>query len=80
MVYVTCSVLSEENEDRVAAFLASEPGFRAGTTSAVFAAVTGRPAPAETVVPAPVGQGDAIRLTPATSGTDGFFVAVLERA
>jgi 16S rRNA (cytosine967-C5)-methyltransferase len=80
MVYVTCSVLSEENEDRVAAFLESEPGFRAGTTSAVFAAVTGRPAPAETVVPAPVGQGDAIRLTPATSGTDGFFVAVLERA
>lgn len=28
LVYATCSVLTEENEDRVAAFLAATPGFR----------------------------------------------------
>jgi len=68
IVYVTCSVLPEEDEDRVEAFLARHPDFarRPATTS---------PDLAPRLTPA----GD-LRLTPRTSNTDGFYVAVLEKA
>ncbi len=68
IVYVTCSVLPEEDEDRVAAFLERHPDF------------TRRPAsqdPSLARFLTPVGD---LRLTPRTSDTDGFFVAVLEKA
>ena len=67
MIYVTCSVLPEENEDRVAAFLVRREGFAVRPASA---------AP----VPAPRLTGEGyLRLSPRSSATDGFFVAVLER-
>ncbi len=64
LVYVTCSLFAEENEDRVEAFMARTPGF------------TTKPAPFEQFA-TPAGH---LRLTPRTAGTDGFFAAVLERA
>jgi 16S rRNA (cytosine967-C5)-methyltransferase len=67
MVYVTCSVLPEEDEDRVAAFLARTPGFASA------------PATADTKLTQYLTPGGFLRLTPRTSGTDGFFVAVLEK-
>jgi 16S rRNA (cytosine967-C5)-methyltransferase len=67
MVYVTCSVLPEEDEDRVAAFLARTAGF-------VAAPATADPKLAQYLTP-----DGFLRLTPRTSGTDGFFVAVLEK-
>lgn len=67
LIYVTCSVLPEEDEDRVAAFLERRPDF----------AVRPIPIPAElTDRLTPEGF---LRLTPRSSDTDGFFVAVLER-
>lgn len=66
LVYVTCSVFAEENEDRIAAFLARNPGF-------AIKPVTLEPV-ADHVTP----QG-FLRLTPRTAATDGFFVALLER-
>lgn len=78
MVYVTCSVLPEENEDQIAAFLGRDPSFRLGDTAAAFRAVTGRPAPDATVSPGATG-GSMIRLSPLQTETDGFFVAVLDR-
>lgn len=66
LVYVTCSVLPEEDEDRVAAFLARTPGF----------AVT--PATADPNLAAHLTPDGFLRLSPRTAGTDGFFVAVLE--
>ncbi|HEY9217222.1 MAG TPA: MFS transporter, partial [Phenylobacterium sp.] len=68
MVYVTCSVLAEENEDRVAAFLQRAEGFE-------VRAATADPALAQWLTP----EG-FLRLSPRRSATDGFFVAVLERA
>ena len=65
MIYVTCSIFAEENEDRLATFLPSHPEFR--------------PIPATGVADALLGPDGFIRLTPARSATDGFFVAVLER-
>lgn len=67
LVYVTCSVLPEEDEDRVEAFLGRHPGFARRPASEA-------PELAGFLTPA----GD-LRLTPRTSGTDGFYVAVLER-
>jgi 16S rRNA (cytosine967-C5)-methyltransferase len=67
MVYVTCSVLPEEDEDRVAAFLERHPGFARRSA-------TDDPKLAPHLTP----DGD-LRLTPRTSATDGFYVAVLEK-
>ncbi|WP_091738340.1 RsmB/NOP family class I SAM-dependent RNA methyltransferase [Phenylobacterium immobile] len=68
LVYVTCSLLPEENEDRVEGFLARTPGF------------TARPATADPELKSRLTAQGYLRLSPLSSGTDGFFVAVLERA
>ena len=68
MVYVTCSVLPEEDEDRVAAFLERTEGFVA------------KPATDDPKLTQHLTAQGFLRLSPKTSGTDGFFVAVLEKA
>jgi 16S rRNA (cytosine967-C5)-methyltransferase len=79
VVYVTCSLFAEENEDRVAAFLAGHPHFAAANSLDAIAA-SGRAAPegVEALSKFQTREG-FLRLTPRTAGTDGFFVAVLER-
>lgn len=74
LVYVTCSLLRDENEDQVAAFLAEHSDFSA-VAAAEAAAQAGLPELARFASP----FGPAIRLSPRSSGTDGFFVAVLRR-
>jgi len=69
LVYGTCSILREENEDIVAAFVAAHPGF---TTEPVTAVLTHARVPLDT--------GEYLRLSPHEHGCDGFFAAVLERA
>lgn len=66
LIYVTCSLLVEENEDRVAAFLERHPGF--STVPITLDGVQQYLTP----------QGH-LRLTPKGAGTDGFFTAVMER-
>ena len=71
LVYVTCSLLPEENESQVEAFVAAAPEFRILPIAAVWQEALGTTPP----------TGDAwLRLSPARHGTDGFFVAVLERS
>jgi 16S rRNA (cytosine967-C5)-methyltransferase len=65
LVYVTCSVLPEENEDQIAAFLASYGGFTAVGLNAAH-------------IPA-YQRGLALQMTPLKTGCDGFFVAALVR-
>ncbi len=68
LVFVTCSLLLEENEAQVDAFL---------TRHADFAVVPlARAWPLD--APPPV-SGPYLSLTPRRHGTDGFFAAVLER-
>ena len=79
IVYVTCSLLMEENEDRIAAFLADHRDFaQTSTVDAIGTSghVTPEGLAALTDHATPEG---ALRLSPLTAGTDGFFVAVLER-
>ena len=63
LVYVTCSVLPEENEDQLAAFVQA---------NAKFAPVALKPH-----LPAHA-RGAALQMTPLVTGCDGFFAGVLE--
>jgi len=63
LAYVTCSLLSRENEASADAFEAAHPQFRPLATTAPFA-----PTPAT-----------RHRLSPDTTNTDGFFFALYER-
>jgi 16S rRNA (cytosine967-C5)-methyltransferase len=75
LAYVTCSVLAEENADRISAFLDAHPGFAHHDLSARALGVLSEPLPAPFEA---IEHG--LLLTPARHGTDGFFVALLERA
>nr|MBP9654956.1 SAM-dependent methyltransferase [Rhodocyclaceae bacterium] len=68
LVYATCSILSEENEAIVAAFLAAHPEFRQVSAQAILEKQG-----------AALACGETLRLAPHTHGTDGFFAAILER-
>jgi 16S rRNA (cytosine967-C5)-methyltransferase len=70
LVYATCSLLRDENEAVVEAFLDEQPGFHRAPVSAILA---------RRQVPLPEAGVD-LRLWPHRHGTDGFFAAVLERA
>ena len=68
LVYATCSLLPEENEAIVAAFLAANPAFVQLNAQEVLAK--------QDIV---VACGEQLHLTPAAHDTDGFFAAVMER-
>jgi 16S rRNA (cytosine967-C5)-methyltransferase len=74
LTYVTCSVLPEENGDQAAWFLAAHEGFRLVPYAEVWREgfKTEPPESAD-------GREDALLLTPASHGSDGFFVASFVR-
>ena len=69
LVYATCSLLAQENEAVVDAFLQTHPGWRRLHAGEVLARQS---VPIE-------GLGQDLRLLPHLHGTDGFYAAVLER-
>ena len=74
IVYATCSLFRAENEDRVAAFLARHDDMLpvdagAQANAAGLAALAGHRSP----------FGPGFRLSPRTTGTDGFYIATLTR-
>jgi 16S rRNA (cytosine967-C5)-methyltransferase len=69
LVYATCSILPEENELIIEAFLAQHPQFVLKSAAEVLASQH-----------IPLDTGEYLRLNPADHGTDGFFAAVLELA
>ncbi len=80
LLYVTCSLFMEENEERLAAFLDGREDFAwAPALDAIAASGVlteeGRAALAPWATP----EG-ALRITPARLRADGFFIAVLARA
>lgn len=64
LIYVTCSIFAEENEDQLAAFLERNAAFKARKLD---------------VFPDHLTPQGCLRLTPRKAGTDGFFAALLER-
>ena len=74
LVYVTCSVLPEENTGTVEKFLGEAPEFSVVPAADVWRERFGSEAPASAD-----GRTDTLQLTPFSHGTDGFFIAVLQR-
>jgi 16S rRNA (cytosine967-C5)-methyltransferase len=69
LIYATCSIFKQENEDQVAAFLENHPEFKMVPVSRIWQDV------------GLGGQWEAefLSLTPLDVGSDGFFAAVLQR-
>ena len=74
LVYVTCSVLPEENADQVAAFLDEHPDFALLPYAGPWRERLGSEPPDSAD-----GRTDTLQLTPARHGTDGFFIALMRR-
>jgi len=68
LVYATCSLLPDENEAIVEAFLAAHPEFHAVDAAKELARAK-----------IPLDTGPVLKLAPDTHGCDGFFAAILER-
>lgn len=69
LVYATCSILPDENEAQIEAFLAQHPDFELLDAREVLG----------DRVPALVLDGPYLSLRPDVHGTDGFFAAALQR-
>jgi 16S rRNA (cytosine967-C5)-methyltransferase len=68
LLYSTCSVLPEENEELVGALIMAEPGLRAIAL------------PMAAAVPGALERSHGVQLLPgAAAGTDGFYYACLEK-
>ena len=78
LVYATCSLLPEENEAQVSAFLARHPDFVVRPLRHAWRQDAALPPP-QNFPPENFPSGDFLSLTPLRHGTDGFFAAVLER-
>jgi 16S rRNA (cytosine967-C5)-methyltransferase len=68
LVYATCSLLTEENEQIIDAFLAERPEFDPLSCAHLLEQQG-----------IAIGSGERMRLWPHVHGTDGFFAAVFER-
>jgi 16S rRNA (cytosine967-C5)-methyltransferase len=71
LIYATCSLLPAENERQAEAFLAGRSGFKALRVPEIWARAIGGECPSGNTY---------LHLSPARHSTDGFFVAVFERA
>jgi len=71
LTYVTCSLLPAENQAQVAKFLEKHPAFSLKPIPTLWADVIGGSCPS---------NGEDLTLRPDREGTDGFYVAVLERS
>lgn len=75
IVYVTCSILPEENTSQIAWFLDTFEGYMLQCYKEAWHGAF------NTAPPLSAGDtGKALLLTPAQQGTDGFFIAILQKA
>ena len=79
LVYVTCSVLGRENEDSAAAFAGAHAEFRPVPVAEAAGRAAGLTEAGRARLAELAGGGHQLQLTPARTGTDGFFVAIWER-
>ena len=70
LIYATCSILYEENEQQILDFLKNNKRFASIPIDKVWA---------ETIIRSQPPPGPYLRLSPASTGTDGFFCTILER-
>ncbi len=75
MIYITCSVFPEENENQVYAFCEDNPQFEIISAGEAWEELFGydKPAPWSSDM-------KTVTLTPASTDTDGFFFCVMEKS
>lgn len=71
IIYITCSVLSAENEERIANFLQNHTEFSLLDISQLWQQKIGTPYPHS--------NSYMLRMSPFTTNTDGFFIAILQK-
>jgi 16S rRNA (cytosine967-C5)-methyltransferase len=76
IAYITCSLLAEENGDRIGAFLAAHGDFKVLPVAEIMRALPSRAAEFEAAV---LATAEGLLMTPRRTGTDGFFVAIMVR-
>jgi 16S rRNA (cytosine967-C5)-methyltransferase len=69
LIYSTCSILLEENEDQIDWFISENPGYEILDYRTLWQECVGGEPPTE---------GPHLHLSPASTRTDGFFCAVLQ--
>jgi 16S rRNA (cytosine967-C5)-methyltransferase len=74
LAYITCSVLPPENSDQVAAFLGRHSEFKLVPWRQLWERALATPA-----VASADGSEDTLLMSPLSHGTDGFFVALMQR-
>lgn len=74
LIYITCSIFPEENENQVYSFVSDNPEYELVSVGEVWEELYGfdKPQPWSSDM-------KSITLTPNSTGTDGFFFAVMER-
>ena len=72
LIYVTCSLLPDENEDQIAGFLAEAPGMVAVPSQEMSAVVPG-------LAEAALLAANGVILTPRRTETDGFYISVMRK-
>ena len=74
LLYITCSVLPEENTEQVAAFINRHPEMKIVPYKEQWGKTIGGPPPESAD-----GTSNTLVLTPAQHDTDGFFIAVMRK-
>ena len=76
IAYITCSVLPQENNEQIHAFLARHAGFAVVPPSQTVTVLWDK---AEEFAAAALQSDEGWLMTPRRTGTDGFFVSVVAR-
>lgn len=71
IIYITCSILNEENEEIIAAFLQNNPNVSLVNVKELWES--------KLDAPYPYHSDKYLRMSPLTTGTDGFFICVMEK-
>ncbi len=74
IAYITCSVLPEENDAAVAAFLARQAGFALVTLEQILGEAEG-----DVSLLARFATAHGVQFSPKRTGTDGFYLACVQR-
>lgn len=73
LVYITCSILPEENDQQLSRFLEAHPEFHVSPGAPIWSAAVGeKPGPR-------FSSAGSVALSPHTTETDGFYVVVCSR-
>jgi 16S rRNA (cytosine967-C5)-methyltransferase len=76
IAYITCSVLPQENNEQIRNFVARHPDFAVVPPSQTMTVLWDK---ADDFAAATLQSADGLLMTPRRTGTDGFFVSILQR-